>query len=143
MSRVYFSHELIYKYTLLVCLFVCLFVTDTRQNGWTNRAQIFFWEPHIIPGKVYGCLELKHLCLKNFYISKSKKKDNRPTLKVKNGREAPWTPSILKSTQTLTSLRICRWWGSELQEQLLLISSSRREQELNLENQSSLAVLHF
>ena len=26
---------------LFVCLFVCLFVFNKRQNGWTDRAQIF------------------------------------------------------------------------------------------------------
>ena len=31
----------IYKFGLYVCLFVCLFVSNKRQNGWTDRAQIF------------------------------------------------------------------------------------------------------
>ena len=35
----------IYKFGLSVCLFVCLsvclFVSNKRQNGWTDRAQIF------------------------------------------------------------------------------------------------------
>ena len=31
----------IYKFGLGVCLFVCLFVSNKRQNGWTDRAQIF------------------------------------------------------------------------------------------------------
>ena len=30
----------IYINTLLVCVFVCLLVTDKRQNGFTDRAQI-------------------------------------------------------------------------------------------------------
>ena len=34
-------------------LLVCPFVSNKRQNGWTDRAQ-FFVEPHTIPGKLYG-----------------------------------------------------------------------------------------
>ena len=33
-----FSH---FVETLSVCLFVCLLVSNKRQNGWTNRAQFF------------------------------------------------------------------------------------------------------
>ena len=31
----------IYKFNLSVCMFVCLFVSNKRQNGLTDRAQIF------------------------------------------------------------------------------------------------------
>ena len=31
----------IYKFGLSVCLSICLFVPNKRQNGWTDRAQIF------------------------------------------------------------------------------------------------------
>ena len=31
----------IYKFGLSVCLSVCLFVSNKRQNGWTDQAQIF------------------------------------------------------------------------------------------------------
>ena len=34
-------HLYIYKFGLSVCLFVCLFVSNKRQNGWTDRAQFF------------------------------------------------------------------------------------------------------
>ena len=41
-ARIYiYSRESIYKFDLSVCLFVCLFVANKRQNGWTDRAQIF------------------------------------------------------------------------------------------------------
>ena len=33
-------------------LSVCLFVSNKRQNGWTNRAWIFMG-PYVTPGKVY------------------------------------------------------------------------------------------
>ena len=35
------SESSIYKFGLSVCLSVCLFVSNKRQNGWTDRAQIF------------------------------------------------------------------------------------------------------
>ena len=35
------SIKSIYKFGLSVCLFVCLFVSNKRQNGWTDRAQNF------------------------------------------------------------------------------------------------------
>ena len=31
----------IYKFGLSACLFVCLFVSNKRQNGWTDRAKFF------------------------------------------------------------------------------------------------------
>jgi len=34
-------HKFIYKFSLSVWVFVCLFVSNKRQNGWTDRAQIF------------------------------------------------------------------------------------------------------
>ena len=37
----YIPRVSIYKFGLSVCLFVCLFVSNKRQNGWTDRAQIF------------------------------------------------------------------------------------------------------
>ena len=37
---------------LFVCLSVCLFVSNKRQNGWTDRAQ-FFCGTSRTPGKVY------------------------------------------------------------------------------------------
>ena len=34
----------IYKFGLSVLVSVCLFVSSKRQNGWTDRAQIFLWD---------------------------------------------------------------------------------------------------
>ena len=54
-QRRYISHLSIltlsiYKFGLSVCLFVCLsvclFVSNKRQNGWTDRAQIFCGTSH-------------------------------------------------------------------------------------------------
>ena len=33
-------------YTLLVCLGVCMFVSNKRQNGWTDRTQILYEASH-------------------------------------------------------------------------------------------------
>ena len=43
----------IYFACLSGCLYVCLFVFNRRQNGWTYRAQIFVGL-HMTPGKVCG-----------------------------------------------------------------------------------------
>ena len=40
-------------YILCNCLFVCPFVSNKRQNGWTDQAH-FFVGPRVTPGKVYG-----------------------------------------------------------------------------------------
>ena len=54
----------IYIYTLLNCLYlgVCLLVSNKRQKGWTDRAQILFGT---IPGKGYGTSKLKKKIQKN------------------------------------------------------------------------------
>ena len=36
----------IYKFGFSVMVFVCLFVSNKRQNGWTDRAQIFCRTSH-------------------------------------------------------------------------------------------------
>ena len=43
----------IYIHCLSVCLIVCLFVSNKRQNGWTDRVQNFV-EPRVTPKKFYG-----------------------------------------------------------------------------------------
>ena len=52
-----------------LCLSVCLFGTDKRQNGLSDQAQIFVGL-HMTPGKVYGCLGLQKSVSKNvwFYL---------------------------------------------------------------------------
>ena len=56
----------IYKFNLSVSLFVCLFVSNKRQNGWTDEAQILCGT-HVAPGKVYGQSDFKYVILKYFY----------------------------------------------------------------------------
>ena len=62
-----------YIYTLLGCLgvwlFVCPFVSNsnTRQNGWTDQAQIFCGTSHN-PRKVYGCSKLHKFVSKSFWF---------------------------------------------------------------------------
>ena len=55
--------NIIYIYDLLVCLPVCLFVSNKRQNGWTDRAQIFEG-----PGVFMDDRIIKNLIFENFKI---------------------------------------------------------------------------
>ena len=48
----FISFSAIYLYLLLVWVFVCLFVTNKRQNGLTDRALKTFVGPHVTPGKI-------------------------------------------------------------------------------------------
>ena len=95
----------IYKFGLSVCLFVCLFVSNKRQNGWADRAQIFcgtsrdsregLW---II--KISNiCLHQNSIVIKFFKILKIRElflfcftmihKENMFTINLEDGREAP------------------------------------------------------
>jgi len=44
----------IYIFCLSVCVLVCLLVSNKRQNGWTDQAQLFYGTFRMTPGKVYG-----------------------------------------------------------------------------------------
>ena len=53
-------------------MFDCLsvfFVSNKRQNGWTDQANILSWPP-LTPGKVYGWLKFQKLNLKAFNLRK-------------------------------------------------------------------------
>ena len=56
-SRITFGshcmYVFIYKLCLSVWVDVCLFISNKRQNGWTNWAHIFCG-PHVFPGMVFG-----------------------------------------------------------------------------------------
>jgi len=52
----------IYKFGLSVCLFVCLFVSNKRQNGWTDRAQIFCGTSRD-PRKGLWMIKILNICL--------------------------------------------------------------------------------
>ena len=55
----------VYKFRLSVCLFV----SNKRQNGWTDRAQILCGISQA-PGKVYKWSKLKKIVFKVFYFCK-------------------------------------------------------------------------
>ena len=97
-------------YLLLVCLFVylfiCLFVSNKRQNGWTDRASRD-------PRKGLWMIEFSKICLlhkirfvkilkiRKICLIKSVKflfynlnKENMFTMEMKDGREAPEKQSI-------------------------------------------------
>ena len=105
----------IYKFGLSVCFFclsVCFFVSNKRQNGWTDRAQIFcgtsrdhregLWMIKISN----SCLHqnsifikfLKIFC-KNpriiFVLFYDVHKENMFTINLEDGREAPFKASFL------------------------------------------------
>ena len=48
---------------LSICQSVCLFVSNKRQNGWTDRDQI-----SVTPGKVYGWSNFQKFAYKIFLI---------------------------------------------------------------------------
>ena len=52
----------IYKFGLSVCLSVCLFVSNKRQNGWTDRAQIFCGTSHD-PREGFWMIKFSKICL--------------------------------------------------------------------------------
>ena len=101
----------IYKFGLSV-FFVCLFVSNKRQNGWTDRAQIFcgtsrdpregLWKIKIsniclhqnsIVIKFLKILKIREICCKNpriiFVLFYDVHKKNMFTTNLEDGREAP------------------------------------------------------
>ena len=118
----YARYESIYKFGLSVCLFVwvsvCLFVSNKRQNVWTDRAQIFCGTSRD-PREGLGMIKISNICLhqnsisiKFFKILKIHEifcenpriifvlfydvhKENMFTVNLEGGREAPYKPSYL------------------------------------------------
>jgi len=93
-------------------LFVCLFVSNKRQNGWTDRAQIFcgtsrdsrecLWKIKIsniclhqnsIVIKFFEILKIREIFCKNpriiFVLFYDVHKENMFTINLGDGREAP------------------------------------------------------
>ena len=102
----------IYKFGLSVCLSVCLFVSNKRQNGWTDRAQIFcgtsrnhregLWMIKIsniclhqnsIVIKFLKILKIREIFCENpriiFVLFYDVHKENLFTINLEDGREAP------------------------------------------------------
>ena len=102
-----------------VCLFVCLFVSNKRQNGWTDRAQIFCGTSRE-PREGLWIIKISNICLyqnsiviKFFKIVKIREifcenpriifilfygvhKENMFRTNLEDGREAPSTASNIK-----------------------------------------------
>ena len=106
----------IYKFGLSVCLFVCLFVSNKRQNGWTDRAQIFcgtsrdhregLWMIKIsniclhqnwIFINFLKILKIHEIFCENpliiFVLFYNVHKENMFTINLEDGREAPYKAS--------------------------------------------------
>ena len=111
---------------VFVCLSVCLFVSNKRQNGWTDRAQIFcgtsrdqregLWMIKIsnicfnqnsISIKFFKILKIHEIFLKIreifcenpriiFILFYDVHKENTFTINLEDGREAPYKVSYLK-----------------------------------------------
>ena len=106
------------KFGLSVCLFVCLFVANKRQNGWTDRAQIFYGTSRD-PREGLWMIEILNICLHQnsifikflkilkihkifcenpriiFVLFYDVHKENMFTINLEGGREAPSKASIV------------------------------------------------
>ena len=102
---------------LSVCLSVCLFVSNKRQNGWTDRAQIFcgtsrdsregLWiikilniclHQNSIVIKFLKILKIREIFCENprifFVLFYDVHKENMFTTNLEDRREAPWISSL-------------------------------------------------
>ena len=109
-----------------VCLFVCLVVSNKRQNGWTDRAQIFcgasrdsregLWIIKIsnicpyqnsIVIKFLKILKIREIFCENpriiFVLFYDVHKENMFTINLGDGREAPYKASNHKNSDKLYS----------------------------------------
>ena len=111
-KRVIFLNPSIYKFGLSVCLSVCLFVSNKRQNGWIDLAQIFcgasrdpregLWKikisniclhQNLIFIKFLKILKIREIFCKNlriiFVLFYDVHKENMFRTNLEDGREAP------------------------------------------------------
>ena len=107
MHCTYINISFIYLYINLAWVSVCLFVSNKRQNGWTNRAHIFCGSSRDPREGLWMIKFKKKLCLKVFCfckilkcakkvyeICKVKMLTDKATIKSKNRR---WARSALKA----------------------------------------------
>ena len=118
----------IYKFDLYVCLSVCLFVSNKRQNGWTDRAQIFcvtsrdpregLWKIKIsniclhqnsIVIKLLKILKIREIFCENpqiiFILFYDVHKENMFTTNLEDEREAPSKASIVNMSRVRLNQR--------------------------------------
>ena len=107
----------IYKFGLSVCLSVmvsvCLFVSNKRQNGWTDRGPNFLWDreglwkikisniclhQNSIVIKFFKILKIHEIFCENpriiFVLFYDVHKENLFTINLEDGREAPSKASV-------------------------------------------------
>ena len=112
------SKLILYLYINLACLFVCLSVSNKRQNGWTDRAQIFcgtsrdhreglwiikisniFLHQNSIFIKFLKILKIHEIFCENpqiiFVLFYDVHKENMFTINLEDGRVAPYKASKL------------------------------------------------
>ena len=129
------KYESIYKFVLSVCLFVCLFVSNKRQNGWTDRAQIFcgtsrdsregLWiikisniclHQNSIVIKFLKILKIREIFCENpriiFVLFYDVHKENMFTINLEDGREALYKASIIRNREEMTFHKVLTNWLS-------------------------------
>ena len=108
-------------------MFVCLFVSNKRQNDWTDRAQIFCGSSRS-PREGLWMIKISNICLHQnsifikflkilkihktfcenpriiFVLFYDVHKENMFTINLEDGREAPSKPSMLIITQFLAGV---------------------------------------
>ena len=67
-SNIKQANSSFHLYINLACLFVCLFVSNKRRNGWTDRAQIFCGTSRD-PREGSWMIEILNICLHQNSIS--------------------------------------------------------------------------
>ena len=117
----YWCEPIIHLYINLACLSVCLFVSNKRQSGWTDRAQIFCGSSRDHMEGLW-MIKISNICLhQNSIFTKSLKilkiheifvwksanyfcfvlfydvhKENMFTINLEDGREAPTKASLIR-----------------------------------------------
>ena len=106
---------------MLVCLSVCLFVSNKRQNSWTDKAQILCGTSYF-PREGLWIIKISKICLHQnsifikilktlkiheifwwnprtfFCLFYNVHKENLFTIKIEDGREALKKPILVKNT---------------------------------------------
>ena len=75
------------KYLWLKFFFICLFVSNKRQNGWTDRVQIFCVTSRN-PRESLWSIEFSKICLHQNSIFYNVHKENMLLMEMEDGREA-------------------------------------------------------
>ena len=70
-------------YIYFACLFICLFVFNKRQNGWTDRDQILCGTSRD-PSEVLCMIKFQKFAINTIFLNTA-----MFTIEIEDGREAP------------------------------------------------------